>query len=167
MRLALAYLEQQHVSRATLSGVMRLLEYQAMVRAVLAEMSARRTTRIVLDLRDVAFNLSFAETSGLPDLNLKLGVPLHYRVAMVYLDYSAKAAGVRLYEVIAVNRGFYAQKLFARYSDAIEWLAPSLEGYARSDRSEGNLALHGARGKPPVVSDQENGRFIGGCHLQQ
>lgn len=167
MRLELEYLEQLHVSRATLSGVMRLIEYQAMVQAVLAEMSVRRTTAIVLDLRDVAFSLSFAETSGLPDFNLKLGVPLHYRVALVYLDYSAKAAGVRLYEVIAGNRGFYAQKLFTRYAAAMQWLAPSLERDVRSGMLDGDLALHGPARQHPVVGDQENCRFIGGCHLQQ
>lgn len=156
MRLELEYLEQLHVSRATLSGVMRLLEYQEMVKAVLSEMAERRTTCIVVDLRDVAFSLSFVETSSLPDLNLKLGVPLHYRVALVHLDYSAKAAGVRLYEIIAGNRGFYAQKLFTRYSTAMQWLAPSLETEACSDALDGDPTLHGPARKHLVVGDQEN-----------
>ncbi|MCB5190601.1 hypothetical protein LG198_07675 [Methylobacillus arboreus] len=167
MRFELDYLDEYRVSRVTLSGVMRLREYQAMVQSVLAEMADRETTRLVVDLRNVTLSLSFAETSSLPDTNLALGVPMHYQVAVIFLEYSVKATGVRLYEIIAGNRG-YDHKLFTCYPSAFQWLhKEEQKGGSCSGMLDRNVALHGLGSKLPVMGDQENGTGILRNRFQQ
>ncbi|MCB5186059.1 hypothetical protein LG201_12665 [Methylobacillus gramineus] len=120
MRFEIDYLKEHHVSRLTMSGIMVLREYRGMILSIMAEMEARHTRKLIVDLRHVTLSLSLTDTATLPDINQELGVGDDYRVAMIFMEHSPKATGVKLYEILAAHRG-YDHKLFTRYPAALLW----------------------------------------------
>ncbi|MCB5188707.1 hypothetical protein LG200_11925 [Methylobacillus caricis] len=120
MRFEIDYLQEHHVSLLTVSGAMKLDEYRTMVVEILADMQRHQTNNLIVDLRNVTLGLSFNETSRLPEINRELGVNTGHKVAIVFMEHSPKANGVRLYEILAAHRG-YDHKLFTRHTAGLLW----------------------------------------------
>jgi hypothetical protein len=123
MAWTLEFDAQRGVICLAFAGTVSAEEVRDSSKAVIAEIAARRTRRILTDFTGVTLlAVSTTEVYKLPDAYRTLGLAGPFREAVVTSADPAVRDTVRFYETVCLNRGSTV-RTFDDRAQALDWLA--------------------------------------------
>lgn len=133
----ISYLSNFGVMQVRAAGLMTLVTIEQMGREIFSELIKRGGYRTLIDLSELAPQLTLKELSELPDRLDDLGVRQTSKVALVCPAETKHAKSVSRFCLLANQRGFRLQ-VFETQDEALVWLA----GINRKAGVPSHMVLH-------------------------
>lgn len=122
MKYHVAYLPEDQLVRATVSGPITLAAYERLLADIRTEMARRGILRLLIDLQCIQSRVNLLDVHGMPDVNKAMPAQAARKTAIVHMSPPAADLDHLHYFCHRINAEGFETRLFTDYQQAMAWL---------------------------------------------
>lgn len=122
MKYRLAYLSEDQLVCATISGPITLADYERLLADIRIEMARRGISRLLIDLQRIQSRVNLLDVHDMPDVNKAMPAQAARKTAIVHMSTPAAELDHLHYFCHRINAEGFEARLFTHYQQAVAWL---------------------------------------------